>query len=110
MDAIDTLFKALADPARIRILEFLSRPDAACCSTRDRVCACDLEALLGLSQPTVSHHMKLLVGAGLVQAEKDGRWVHYRLNRPRFHELARWLQTTAGPVGDETGSTRIAAE
>jgi ArsR family transcriptional regulator len=89
----DTLaaFKALGDPARIRIVEFLWRPEAECCSFEDKVCACDMETVLGLSQPAVSHHMKILVQAGLVLTEKDGRWVHYRLNRPRFREVAQWL-------------------
>jgi ArsR family transcriptional regulator, arsenate/arsenite/antimonite-responsive transcriptional repressor len=84
-------FKALGDPARIRILEFLWRPEAECCSFEDKVCACDVEGILGLSQPAVSHHMKILVQAGLVTSEKDGRWVYYRINRPRFRELAQWL-------------------
>jgi ArsR family transcriptional regulator len=89
----DTLsaFKALGDPARIRILEFLWRPDAACCSLEDKVCACDVETMLGLSQPAVSHHMKILVQAGLVLSGKEGRWVYYRINRPRFREVTQWL-------------------
>lgn len=89
----DTLpaFKALGDPARIRILEFLWRPDAECCSLEDKVCACDVETMLGLSQPAVSHHMKILVQAGLVLSGKEGRWVYYRINRPRFREIAQWL-------------------
>jgi ArsR family transcriptional regulator, arsenate/arsenite/antimonite-responsive transcriptional repressor len=101
MNALDAVFKALSDPARIRIVQFLSRPDAACCSVQERVCACDLEAILGLSQPTVSHHMKLLVQAGLVVSEKDGRWVHYRLDRSRFHALADWLKGMAGSLERE---------
>jgi ArsR family transcriptional regulator len=84
-------FKALSDPARLRILDFLWRPNADCCSLEDKVCACDVEALLGLSQPAVSHHMKILVQSGLVTAEKEGRWVYYRINRPRFREVAQWL-------------------
>ncbi len=89
----DTLsaFKALGDPARIRILEFLWRPEAGCCSLEDKVCACDVETMLGLSQPAVSHHMKILVQAGLVLSGKEGRWVYYRINRPRFRETAQWL-------------------
>ena len=85
------IFKALGDPARLRILEFLWRPDAACCSLEDKVCACDVESLLGLSQPAVSHHMKVLVQAGLVAAAKEGRWVYYRINRARFRELSQFL-------------------
>jgi len=84
-------FKALSDPARIRIIEFLWRPETECCSFEDKVCACDMENVLGLSQPAVSHHMKILVQAGLVTAGKEGRWVYYRINRARFRELSQWL-------------------
>jgi ArsR family transcriptional regulator len=66
------------------------------------VCACDVERVLGVSQATVSHHMKLLVDAGLVRAEKRGRWMLYSVDAPSFAEAASWLapfakatQTTA---------------
>src|SRR5258706_14531404 len=87
----DQLFKTLADPARQRVIEFLRRPDASCCTVEDRVCACDLEGPLGLSQPAVSHHLKILVQAGLVLSEKDGRYVYYRINRPSFAALQTHL-------------------
>jgi len=106
MDDIDQLFKALSDPARVRIVEFLRRPDAACCTVEDRVCACDLEGPLGLSQPAVSHHLKILVQAGLVQSEKAGRFVYYRIDRPRFGELQRWLGGFAGEFADIPGERK----
>jgi ArsR family transcriptional regulator, arsenate/arsenite/antimonite-responsive transcriptional repressor len=87
----DLAFKALADPARLRIVAFLRRPDAACCSFADAVCACDIETALGLAQATISHHMKILQQAGLVSGDKRGRWVHYRLNREAFAAAAEWL-------------------
>jgi len=96
MDRPDLSLKALGDPVRTRIIEALSRPEAVCCSTEDQVCACDLERIVGLSQPTVSHHMKLLTDAGLVQARKSGRWVYYRLDRDRFQALAAYLIALAG--------------
>ena len=65
--------KALADPARLRVLSLVSGSDS-----RD-VCACDLTDPLGLSQPTVSHHLKVLVEAGFLQREKRGAWAHYSL-------------------------------
>lgn len=102
MDA--DLFKALSDPARLRIIEILHRPDAACCTVEDRVCACDLEAPLGLSQPAVSHHLKILVQAGLVLSEKNGKYVYYRLGRPRFGELQRALAKFAGEFAEIPGS------
>lgn len=91
-----TAFKALADPARLQIVEFLRQPDARCCAFSDKVCACDVETLLGLSQPSVSHHMRILIQAGLVTAEKSGRWVFYRLNPTAFAELARFC----GAIGE----------
>src|SRR5579862_4955709 len=106
MSDIDQLFKALGDPARIRIIEFLRRPDATCCTVEDRVCACDLEGLLGLSQPAVSHHLKILVQAGLVLSEKDGRYVYYRIARPRFAELQRYLGGFAGEFADLPGAPK----
>ena len=104
MDHPDAVFKALSDPIRLRILEFLRRPDAECCSVEDRVCACDLEGLLGLSQPTVSHHMKILVQAGLVSSEKSGRWVYYRIDRPAFAAAIAYL---AGFAGDEAATPAV---
>jgi ArsR family transcriptional regulator len=89
--------KALADPARLRILQFLHRPDPGCCAVTDRVCACDLESLLGLSQPAVSHQMKILTQAGLVQAEKRGRWMYYSLNPAAFAEIVAFLTPFATP-------------
>jgi ArsR family transcriptional regulator len=96
-----TVLKALADPARLRIVEFLRRPDAGCCALPDRVCACDLESLLGLSQPAVSHHMKLLVQAGLVEATKQGRWMWYRLKPAAFQALARTIAGFVDPIQPE---------
>ena len=66
-------FKALADPARLRILSLVSE--------RDEVCGCELVEPLGLSQPTVSHHLKVLHEAGLLERERRGRWIHYRVDR-----------------------------
>jgi ArsR family transcriptional regulator len=99
MAPADLIFKALSDPLRLRILQFLRQPDAKCCSAEDKVCACDIEGLLGLSQPTISHHMKLLVQAGLVVAEKSGRWVYYRVDRETFATAAAFLTTFTGNSG-----------
>ena len=94
---ISLQLKALADPARLRIVEFLRRPDAGCCTLPDRVCACDLEGLLGLSQPAVSHHMKILTQAGLVSGEKQGRWMYYRLEAGAFAALVAFLNPLGTP-------------
>jgi ArsR family transcriptional regulator len=78
-------FSVLADPIRLRLLSFIATADA------DEVCACELTAPSGRSQPTVSHHMKLLVDAGLVTREKRGLWVWYRLVPARLDALRQAL-------------------
>jgi ArsR family transcriptional regulator len=93
--SLDARLKVLADPTRMKIVEFLLDPVASCCSRDDGVCGCDLEAFLGLSQPTVSHHMKALTAAGFVTAEKRGRWVYYALVPESFRELAAQLEAVA---------------
>ena len=75
------LFKALADPARVRALNLLA-------TSGEPVCICDLNGPLGLAQPTVSHHMKKLVDAGLVQREQRGKWAFFSLKRDAFETLA----------------------
>ena len=74
-------FAALADPIRLRLLSYIAASDA------EEVCACDLLEPSGRSQPTVSHHMKILVDAGLVEREKRGLWVWYRLVPSRLDAL-----------------------
>ena len=65
-------FKALADPVRLRLLSMIAAAPSG------EVCACDLATPLGKSQPTISHHLKVLREAGLVTSRKRGTWVHYR--------------------------------
>ena len=64
-------FKVLSDPTRLRLLSLITSKGEACA-------ACDLVEPIGLSQPTVSHHLQVLFKAGLVEREKRGRWVYYR--------------------------------
>ena len=87
-DATAEIFKALGDPHRLRALHFLATADVGCCTTGQGICTCDVQDVLGLSQPTVSHHMKILVEAGLVDAEKRGRWTYYTLS-PKGWTVAR---------------------
>jgi ArsR family transcriptional regulator len=75
------LFKALGDPARVRALNLLA-------TSSEPVCICNLIAPLGLSQPTVSHHMKKLLDAGLVEREQRGKWAYYSLRRDAVEKLA----------------------
>jgi ArsR family transcriptional regulator, arsenate/arsenite/antimonite-responsive transcriptional repressor len=73
-------FAALSDPIRLRLLSIVA-------SAGDEVCACDLLEPSGRSQPTVSHHMKILFDAGLVTREKRGLWVWYRVVPDRLEAL-----------------------
>ncbi|QJW35021.1 ArsR/SmtB family transcription factor [Cellulosimicrobium protaetiae] len=66
-------FKALADPARVQLLAIVAAQDGS------EACVCDLTEPVGLSQPTVSHHLKILVDAGLLTREQRGRWAYYSL-------------------------------
>ena len=74
-------FKAIADPARLRLLSFIAAQPSA------EACVCYLTEPLGLSQPTVSHHLKVLFDAGLLARDKRGTWVYYRLVPERMAEL-----------------------
>jgi ArsR family transcriptional regulator len=81
-EATADLFKALADPARVRIVNVLATCDG------EPVCICNLTEPLGLSQPTVSHHMKRLVDVGLVDREQRGRWAYFSLKWGAVEKLA----------------------
>lgn len=75
--------KVLGDPTRLRIVQILA--------ANGSVCACDLEAPLGLSQPTVSHHLRLLAEAGLVERDKRGTWAFYRVASRALEQVATAL-------------------
>ncbi|MCT2020260.1 MULTISPECIES: ArsR/SmtB family transcription factor [Kocuria] len=77
--------KALSDPTRLRLLSHVA---AQGCGA---VCVCDLTAMVGISQPTVSHHMKKLVDAGLLTREQHGKWAHYSVVPDAFAELRAFL-------------------
>ena len=83
-------FRVLGDPARLRLLSVIASMGDACA-------ACDLVEPIGVSQPTVSHHLKVVFEAGLVEREKRGRWVYYRAVPDRLEVLSRVLaEVTAG--------------
>jgi ArsR family transcriptional regulator len=85
-------FELLAHPVRLQLLDVLARNEG-------RVCVCDLESAVPVKQPTVSHHLRLLREAGLIESEKVGQWVHYRVRRDalqRLHERLSQLLETIG--------------
>lgn len=79
------LLKAVADPARLQLLALLRASDVG------EACVCDLTGPLGLSQPTVSHHLKVLTEAGLLTREKRGTWAWYSVVPGRLDEIAAVL-------------------
>ena len=83
-EATAALFRALGDPARVRILNALA-------TTAEPVCVCELIEPLGLSQPTVSHHLKKLTNAGLLEREQRGKWAYYSFSPDAASTLAALL-------------------
>jgi ArsR family transcriptional regulator len=80
-EATAELFKSLGDPARVRIVNLLA-------TTSEPVCVCELVEPLGVSQPTVSHHLKKLVDVGLLDREQRGKWAYFSLKRDAVAKLA----------------------
>ncbi len=85
------VFKVLADPARLRLLSMVAASDTG------EACACDLVEPVGRSQPTVSHHLSVLVDAGLLTREKRGKWAWYRVVPERL-AVVRDALAPAGTV------------
>ncbi|MEU7143459.1 metalloregulator ArsR/SmtB family transcription factor [Nocardia sp. NPDC046473] len=89
-------FKALADPVRLRLLSLIaSRPG-------EEVCVCELTPQFELSQPTISHHLKVLREAGLIDCERRGTWVYYWAIPAALHRLSDVLTTTDSGKVDAT--------
>jgi ArsR family transcriptional regulator len=88
-EANATLFKALADPARVRIVNLLARTDGP-------VCVCELIEPLGLAQATVSHHLKKLTDAGLLDREERGKWAYFSINSEAMARVASLADLTQG--------------
>ena len=86
---LERLFKALADRHRLQILNCLLQADG------ESVCVCELQPLLGIKQPTVSHHLKQLVDAGLLEREKRGTYAYYRLKPGTLERIGGLL---AAPI------------
>lgn len=77
------IFKALADKSRLSILDMLSCGE---------ICACEIIKVLGLTQPTISHHMKILQKVGLVNGRKEGKWMHYSINKEKVEEISNYIK------------------
>jgi len=77
------VLKALADPVRVKLVSIIASAGEGC--------ACDLPALVGKSQPTTSHHLSQLVGAGILEREQRGKWAWFTVNSDRFAEICKVL-------------------
>lgn len=87
---LSRMFKALGDPVRLRLLSLITSADR-------EVCVCDLTSAIGLTGPTISHHLKVLREAGLVVADRRGTWVHYSSRPEQLTRLAALLECPAEP-------------
>ncbi len=79
------LFRALSDPVRVRLLAHIAAAE------HSSVCACHLPELVGISQPTLSHHLRKLMDAGLIDREMKGRWAHYTIRAGALVDLKGFL-------------------
>lgn len=80
------VLKAIADPTRLQILAMIAKED------QQEACVCNMTGPLGLSQPTVSHHLKKLAEVGIVDRERRGTWVWYSLNKAKWQEIAQFFK------------------
>ncbi|MFJ8863777.1 ArsR/SmtB family transcription factor [Streptomyces sp. NPDC102451] len=92
------VFKALGDPVRLRLLSMIASRNGG------EICVCDLTPAFELSQPTISHHLKLLKQAGLIDSERRGTWVYYRL-LPRTTDRLAAVLTRPGAPAESVGTT-----
>ena len=87
------VFKALADPVRLRLVSLIGAHQGG------EVCVCDLTTAFDLTQPTISHHLKVLREAGIIDSERRGTWVYYRLVPAALERMAALLSApAAGPL------------
>jgi ArsR family transcriptional regulator len=95
--SLSHVFKALGDENRIKIVRLLMEGER---------CACHLVDNLDVTQPTLSHHMKILCDAGVVTARKEGKWMHYAINREGLEEGIAFLQALSLAPSDKDPSPR----
>ncbi len=84
------VFRALGDPVRLRLVSLIGARQGG------EVCVCDLTSAFALTQPTISHHLKVLREAGLIDSERRGTWVYYRLVPAALERMAELLSVPAG--------------
>jgi ArsR family transcriptional regulator, arsenate/arsenite/antimonite-responsive transcriptional repressor len=87
-DSLARILRALAEPTRLRLVSMVAAHEGG------EACVCDLTGPLGLTQPTISHHLKILVGAGIFTRDKRGKWAFYALVPAALDTLAAILSTS----------------
>lgn len=80
-----SLFKAISHPVRVRILNIIQRAEG-------EICVCHIEESFDLTQPTISHHLKILRDAGLIESEQRGLWVYHRIRPETFATMQHFLE------------------
>lgn len=83
-ERVAELAKVLSDPIRVQVLDVLRSADG-------QVCQCQLQPRFSVSQPTMSHHLRKLADAGLVEVERRGKWAYYTIKHEPLEELTTWL-------------------
>ena len=89
-DRVASLMKALSDPVRLRLMSMIA--------AADELCVCDLMTPFEVSQPTISHHLKVLRSAGLVDSERRGTWVYYRADRDALDAIGGLFNRALSPA------------
>lgn len=92
-DTLASALKAIADPTRLRLISLVAAHDD------QEACVCDLVEPVGLSQPTVSHHLKILVDAGILTRQQRGKWAYYRLVPDTLDDIAQLVSTREALAG-----------
>jgi ArsR family transcriptional regulator, arsenate/arsenite/antimonite-responsive transcriptional repressor len=90
--ALAQVFKALADPVRLRLVSMIGAHQGG------EVCVCDLTDAFDLTQPTISHHLKILREAGIIDSERRGTWVYYRLEPAALERMGALLSAREPPL------------
>lgn len=117
LDTTVRTLKALAHPIRLGIVQMLADKrsygidDESCCA-QSEVCVCKITDRFDVSMPTISHHLKLLREAGLVETRRDGVWIYYSLRREALDDVAdilRRVATTDAPATSSCGCASTAA-
>lgn len=97
------MFKALGDPVRLRLMSLIASHPGG------EACVCDISATIDLSQPTISHHLKVLRSAGLLGSQRRGSWVYYWVIPAALQQLSAVLQTESGPAARSDACTEEVA-